>query len=111
VARAAAQRQQGDETLDAALQRLLKSRSPPRSLRWLAKQLDVSPPFLSRAARRVAGKVPSLDLLARIADCLGVEEEWFSDVREARVIDAIRADPMLRDRLFRELEKRRAPMS
>lgn len=90
-----------DETLDSALKRLLKGRGT--SLRRLAETLERDVGFLSRAVRGAGGKNASAQLLSEMAAALNVPPEWFAPVREARVIAAIKADPMLRDRLFREV--------
>lgn len=80
------------------LPHLLKERG--LSARKLAETLDVSPSHLSRVLRRADYKTPSLSLMARAAEALGLAPDYFPDVREAAVISAIKADSDLRDRLY-----------
>ena len=71
--------------------------------RQLAEAIGVDPAHLSRVIRRLAGRRPSADLVERAASVLGLPRDYFPEYREQRVIDAVRRDPVLRDRLYRGL--------
>ena len=73
------------------------------SLRALATKLDLDHSFLSRAVRAVDGKVLTLDLVRRIAAELSVSADHFAEVREALVVEKVRSDGELRDRLYGDL--------
>jgi hypothetical protein len=73
------------------------------SLRALATRLDLDHGFLSRAVRGADGKVLTLELMRRIASELSVPASHFAEVREALVIEQIRSDGGLRDRLHTDL--------
>jgi transcriptional regulator with XRE-family HTH domain len=88
------------------LPRLLKEQG--LSTRKLAEAVGVSPSHLSRVLRGVDYKTPSLSLMTRSADALGMEPDYFPDVREAAVISAIRADPGLRDRLYDRVSRKQS---
>jgi transcriptional regulator with XRE-family HTH domain len=83
------------------LPRLLRERS--MSLRALARAVGVSDAHLSRILRRVSYKTVSPELARRVAVTLGLAEGYFVEDREGYVIDRIKADPALRDRLYSEL--------
>jgi transcriptional regulator with XRE-family HTH domain len=71
------------------------------SIRELARRVGISDAHLSRV---LAGrKTTSADLARRIEDALGLRAGFFIEDREGAVIDAIKADPALRDRLYRRL--------
>lgn len=73
------------------------------SLRSLAVAIGVSPSHLSRGVRGAAEKSLRSELVSAAADALGLPPEHFPEVREAAVIDAVRRDAELRDRVFRGL--------
>jgi transcriptional regulator with XRE-family HTH domain len=73
------------------------------SLRSLAARLGLDHSFLSRAARGADGKVLTPELMRRIAAELSLPADYFAEVREALLIEKIRADGELRDRLYAEL--------
>jgi len=73
------------------------------SLRAAARLAGVGPGHLSRALRGADGKTPGPQLIERLAVALGLPEDYFPEVREARVLSAVRADAALRDRLYFEL--------
>jgi hypothetical protein len=56
--------------------------------------------------RRAAYKTPSADLTARVAEALDLPRDYFPEFREAVVVDAVQADPELRERLYRRLKPR-----
>jgi transcriptional regulator with XRE-family HTH domain len=71
------------------------------SLRQLAKDAGISVSYLSRV---LAGTKPSSgELAARIASALELPEDYFPETREQRVVEAVRADPDLRERIYRRL--------
>lgn len=73
------------------------------SLRALATRLELDHSFLSRAVRGADGKVLTLELVHRIAAELSIPPDYFVEVREALVIEKIRSDGALRDRLHSDL--------
>jgi transcriptional regulator with XRE-family HTH domain len=77
------------------------------SMRGLARKIGVTDSHLSRAVRNVDYKRASPDLMKRISHALGLPPDYFEEVREAFVIDAIRADPSLRNELYARLLRRR----
>jgi len=86
------------------LPRLLEQRH--LSIRALARQAGVTDAHLSRVLRRADYKTPSGDLTRRVAVALGLPEDYFPEYREAFVIDTIRNDPELRDRLYGRLRRK-----
>jgi transcriptional regulator with XRE-family HTH domain len=88
-----------------ALPELLAERK--LSLRALAQEvggLDHS--YLSRMLR---GSVPvHVGHAERIARYLELPPDYFPEIREGRVLDAVKADPKLRDKVYRRyLQKKR----
>lgn len=84
------------------LPRLLQERG--LSIRQLAGLAEVEPSHLSRLLRGADyRKTPSADLLRRIAVALRLPEDYFPEFREAAVIEAVRLDPQLRERIYRRL--------
>jgi transcriptional regulator with XRE-family HTH domain len=73
------------------------------SIRGLARELGINDSFLTRVLKGT--KSPSADLTRRITKTLGLPPGYFVEDREAAVIDAVRADPRLRDRLYAELRQ------
>lgn len=69
----------------------------------LARHLDLDPSFLSKALRGKDYKALSAEQIARIAELAGLPADYFPEVREARIIAAIRRDGSLRDRLYGQL--------
>ena len=74
------------------------------SLRSLAARLGLDHGFLSRAVRGADGKVLTLELVRRIAAELSMPPDYFVEVREALVIEKVRSDGELRDRLYGDLK-------
>lgn len=59
-------------------------------------------------SRMLSGKVaPNPQHVARISDYLGLPDDYFPEVREARTVDAIRQDAELRDRTYSRWVRRR----
>jgi len=83
------------------LPRLLVERG--LSQRKLAQLLDLNPSHLSRVLRGTDRVRPSLDLMRRVADALELPHDYFPELREAAVIERLKTDPELRDKLYREL--------
>ncbi|HWQ22731.1 MAG TPA: helix-turn-helix transcriptional regulator [Gaiellaceae bacterium] len=75
------------------------------SQRQLAAMAEVHQSHLSRLLRGSKHKTPSRDLAARVARAFGLPEEYFAEYREAVVLEHIRSDAALRDRLFRRLTR------
>lgn len=67
------------------------------------KPKPVNPSHLSRALRGADYKAPGPDLARRVALALGLPGDYFPEAREGFVIDRVRADGELRDRLYDEL--------
>ncbi len=70
------------------------------SQRELADAVGVDPAHVCRLLRRGAQPRATPQLLARIASALEVEPEFFAEYREWRVLEAVRSNPSLRERLF-----------
>jgi transcriptional regulator with XRE-family HTH domain len=73
------------------------------SLRALAAAIGVSPSHLSRGARGAADKTLRPQLIDAAAGVLDVPPSYFAEVREHAVIEAVKQDGALRDRIFQEL--------
>lgn len=77
------------------------------TMRALAKELGgLDHAYLSRMIR---GRVPvNVHHARRIARQLKLPEDYFAEVREAAVVDAVRRRPRLRDEIYFERVRRRA---
>ena len=75
------------------------------SVNVLAQRVGVSQSHLSRILRKADYQSVSGDLARRIAVALELPEDYFVETRQRFVIDAIRRDPELRERLYQELRK------
>lgn len=74
------------------------------SIRALAERVGVSESHLSRLLRqRNYKKTPSARLARAVASELGKPPDFFAEAREGAVLEKIRSDPRLRDRLYDEL--------
>ena len=95
------------EPLSEALPKLLAERG--MSVRALAAAIAVDQSYLSRVigtsnpkqARRASAEVAAL-----IAEALGLPLDYFPEYREAKVIEAVREDGRLRDRIYGGLSRR-----
>jgi transcriptional regulator with XRE-family HTH domain len=83
------------------LPRLLAERGI--SVREVARRVDVDDAHLNRVLRGTHSKRITPQLASRIALSLGLNEDYFGETREGAVIEAIRRDPDLRDRIYDEL--------
>src|SRR6516164_3632387 len=78
------------------------------SIRALAREVGVTDAHLSRLLRGVGYRTrPSADLAHRVALALELPGDYFRDYREAFVIEQIKRDPELRERLYQQLAKKR----
>lgn len=85
--------------------RLLKERR--LSMRALARRADVSDAHLSRVLRQVHYKTPSSELARRVALAFDLPEDYFPEFREAFVVQRVKQDEQLRERLYKRLRARR----
>lgn len=92
---------QTQEPFTEALPGLLASRG--LSQRKLAQLIDVNPSHLSRALRGADRARPSVALIRRVARALDLPAGYFPELREAALIEALKRDPSLRDKLYRQL--------
>lgn len=88
-----------------ALPQLLEERQ--LSIRALSRDAGVDPAHLSRVLRKAGGKTPSADLVSRVSAALDLRADYFPESREAEVVERIRTDPRLRDRIYDSLPRRR----
>jgi transcriptional regulator with XRE-family HTH domain len=70
------------------------------SQRELATAVGVDPAHVSRLLKRGTRLRATPQLLARVARALEVEPEFFVEYREWCVLEAVRRNPSLRERLF-----------
>ncbi len=91
------------DPIHVVLPRLLEERG--WSLRQLARKADVDVGHLSRSMKGDSGKFVSGELAVRIARALELPDGYFPEGREQIVVDAVRADPSLRDKVFRGLRR------
>jgi plasmid maintenance system antidote protein VapI len=98
-----------DRPFTEEVPRLLKERG--MSIRTLAAMIGISDSHLSRVLRRADYKTPSPDLTTRVAVTLGLPPDYFREFREAYVIERIKSDPKLLNRLYSRLSvaKKRRP--
>lgn len=75
------------------------------SLRALAERVGVSHAHLSRAVRGANGKVVGGDLARRVAVALDLPGDYFPEYREDVVVELVRADASLRDRIYQQRAK------
>jgi transcriptional regulator with XRE-family HTH domain len=97
-------RRQTETPFSAELPRLLRERG--MSIRSLAREVGVSDSHLSRIVRRADYKTASPELTSRVAAILGLPQDYFPEFREAYVVERIKAEPKLRNELYRRLRRR-----
>src|SRR5579862_623857 len=73
------------------------------SLRELSRRLEMDPTHLSRI-RRARKRLPD-DLPRRVAVALGLPEDYFPETREAFILEAIRREPDLLERIYRTISR------
>lgn len=76
------------------------------SLRALAREIGVSDSHLSRVLRRSDYKTPSRDLMRRVSAALTLPADYFPEARESEVIERIKSDPKLRDKIYDQLRRK-----
>lgn len=96
-----------DESVAEALPKLLAERG--MSVRALAAAIEVDQSYLSRilgARDPKQERRASAEVAALIAEKLGLPKDYFPEYREAKAIEAVRADSRLRDRIYDGLPRR-----
>lgn len=76
------------------------------SMRELARQIGVSDTHISRVVRRAEYKSASASLARKVGKVMGLPVGFFVEEREGLVLDRVRANAKLRDRLYDELTRR-----
>lgn len=101
-------RKRTDLPFGQAVSRLMEERGI--GLRELARALDISAPYLSRLInqRDRPSRSASPELLDRTARYFELPPEYFPEVRENAVVEAITTDSKWRDRLYAQLQSRAA---
>jgi transcriptional regulator with XRE-family HTH domain len=95
-------KKQSDRPFAEELPDLLAERG--LSQRKLAQLVDLNPSHLSRVLRGADRTRPSTDLIRRIARALNLPAGYFPELREAAVVEKLRTDPELRDKLYKRLQ-------
>jgi transcriptional regulator with XRE-family HTH domain len=75
------------------------------SVRELARRTEVSSTHLSRALRGAKYKSIGGELAGGLAVALDLPIDYFVEYREALVVNAVREDPALRERLYNRLKR------
>jgi len=70
----------------------------------LAREAEVTQPYLSRVLRQKNYKTPSADLARRCAIALDLPEDYFPEYRLNFIVEQLRGDAELRDKLYRRLK-------
>jgi transcriptional regulator with XRE-family HTH domain len=73
------------------------------SRRELARRVGVSPSYLSfvlQPPKSRTARVPSRKLIGKTSRALGLPADYFREEREARVVEKMRADPKLLERIY-----------
>src|SRR5437588_9628689 len=90
-----------DRPFAKELPRLLKQRG--WSVRHLAEKAKISQPHLSRIiSGERKGNVKPETVLA-VTRTLGLPDDYFPEIRESRVISAIKGNPSLREKIYRQI--------
>lgn len=75
-------------------------------IRALAREVNVNESYLSRLLRgRDYKRNPSPSLLTSVSRALGLPPDYFPEAREHFVIERIRDDGALRDKLYQRFRK------
>lgn len=99
-----ARRQQTDRPFAQALPELLKEHN--LSVNTLAKAIGTNQSHLSRGLRGADNKGLSIEIIQSVREHLGLPVGFFPEEREALVVEQIRRDPELRERLYKRLPSR-----
>jgi transcriptional regulator with XRE-family HTH domain len=93
------------KSLREALPTLLSQREDGLTLAGLASQVGVHRAHLWRIVHGEGKdrKPVSPELCRKIADALGLPDDYFPEAREAAVVTAVQEDPDLRDRIYNSL--------
>ena len=86
-----------------ALPQLLRERE--LSLRALAQIVGVGDDHLSRVITGARDKRPTVNLIRRVSAALKLPEDFFPEARMAFVVEALAADPVIRDRVYDQLQR------
>lgn len=68
-----------------------------------ARRIGLDRSFFHKALHSQDYKRLAPEHIAALSEAAGLPRDYFPEVREAAVLEAVRADPELRDRLFEEL--------
>lgn len=74
------------------------------SLRDLAQSVGRDVAHLSRVLNPAEGRTASPALIREISSKLELPTDYFPEVREATVVEAVRSDATLRERLYKQLQ-------
>ena len=88
------------ESLGPAIERLMAETGI--TYRALAEKTSLSAGYLNHIVHGNR-RVPSTDVIARIAKALGVKPDYFREVRVRIIIDKLEQTPALADRLYKRL--------
>ena len=75
------------------------------NVRQLADKVGVSRSHLYRVVGRSDYKSASPALTAKVADALGLPPDYFIELRQGYLIDRIKSDPAVCNRLYAQLQK------
>lgn len=93
--------EQTDEPFVAYVERWLATERV--TIAGLASRAGIDRGHLYRVLKRQNFKTPSADLIDKVAAVVDMPAAAFPEFREAKVLEAIRDDPRLRDRVYAEL--------
>jgi transcriptional regulator with XRE-family HTH domain len=68
-------------------------------VRQLARQVEISPGYLSRVLREVDGRRPSPQLVERVREALGLPAGFFVESRLRKAVALLEQDPGLVDQI------------
>ena len=88
------------ESLGPAIERLMAETGI--TYRALAEKTSLSAGYLNHIVHGNR-RVPSTDVIARIAKALGVKPDYFREVRVRIIIDKLEQTPALVDRMYKRL--------
>jgi transcriptional regulator with XRE-family HTH domain len=76
------------------------------SLRALARQVGVGDDHLSRVVRGDRAKKPTAGLARRVAQALGLPEDYFPEARLDFIVQQLTNDPELLDKTYDRLRRK-----